>query len=104
MTNVGSWRAPFRFLRMARDHEPNDQLCVAYATQSWYWPRAVHGKPPSAFCACIGTMNHVIGAPNSRSARYCPRHTTPNWSSALRFMEAPFRVHSRFRTLLACDM
>src|ERR1051326_5695355 len=37
---------PFRFLRMHRDHEPNDQLCVAYATQSWYWPKSVQGKPP----------------------------------------------------------
>src|SRR6266508_2278181 len=31
------------------DHEPNDQLCVAYATQSWHWPRPVHGEPPRPY-------------------------------------------------------
>src|ERR1051325_4206410 len=34
----------------------------------------VHGEPPFAFCACIGTMNRGIGAPAS-----CRRVAASGW-------------------------
>ena len=52
----------------------------------------VHGKPPFAFCACIGTMNCGIGAPASGPAqslldRVCSRRTGVRRSGSLKVID-----------------